>query len=129
MNIILHLNSFSLITDAFEERGYRSVDEGNMNIFTNMFVYVCVRAFSYCHDSFLFVFLSISTEIPPQRVEMASEIAVSEVFSHKKTNPGMRSFAVPLQSIEQLQHHDEAYSEGRSACKNDGMVSGEVPPG
>lgn len=49
----------------------------------------------------------------PQRVEMASEFAVSEVFSHKKPKLGVSSIAVPLQSTEQLRDHDEAYSEGR----------------
>uniref|UniRef100_A0A3P9D5J0 Coiled-coil domain containing 191 n=1 Tax=Maylandia zebra TaxID=106582 RepID=A0A3P9D5J0_9CICH len=44
---------------------------------------------------------------------MASEFAVSEVFSHKKPHSGISSLAVPLQSTEQLRDHDEAYSEGR----------------
>ncbi|KAF7669271.1 hypothetical protein LDENG_00203150 [Lucifuga dentata] len=45
---------------------------------------------------------------------MASEFAVSEVFSHKKTNLGIKSLAVPLQSSDQLRHHDEAYSEAQA---------------
>uniref|UniRef100_A0A3B5AHZ8 Coiled-coil domain containing 191 n=1 Tax=Stegastes partitus TaxID=144197 RepID=A0A3B5AHZ8_9TELE len=44
------------------------------------------------------------------RVEMASEFAVSEVFSHKKPHSGISSLAVPLQSSEQLRDHDDAYS-------------------
>lgn len=41
---------------------------------------------------------------------MASEFAVAEVFSLKKPHSGKPSVA--LQSIEQLQDHDDAYSEG-----------------
>uniref|UniRef100_A0A3B4F8D1 Coiled-coil domain containing 191 n=1 Tax=Pundamilia nyererei TaxID=303518 RepID=A0A3B4F8D1_9CICH len=48
------------------------------------------------------------------RVEMASEFAVSEVFSHKKPHSGISSLAVPLQSTEQLRDHDEAYSEAQA---------------
>lgn len=49
---------------------------------------------------------------------MASEFAVSEVFSHKKPHSGISSLAVPLQSTEQLRDHDEAYSEGRCLIIN-----------
>ncbi|XP_039900411.1 coiled-coil domain-containing protein 191 [Simochromis diagramma] len=49
-----------------------------------------------------------------KRVEMASEFAVSEVFSHKKPHSGISSLAVPLQSTEQLRDHDEAYSEAQA---------------
>lgn len=53
-----------------------------------------------------------------QRVEMASEFAVSEVFSQQKyTYNVKRSPAVALQSMEQLQDHDEAYSEGRTTSR------------
>ncbi|KAL2085140.1 hypothetical protein ACEWY4_018460 [Coilia grayii] len=48
------------------------------------------------------------------RVEKASEFAVSEVFSNKKSHAGIRSQAVALQSIEQLQDHDEAYDEAQA---------------
>lgn len=48
---------------------------------------------------------------------MASEFAVSEVFSHKKSHSGTSSLAVPLQSSDQLGDHDDAYSEGRSSSK------------
>lgn len=41
---------------------------------------------------------------------MASEYAVAEVFSLKKAHSGKHSEA--LQSKEQLQDHDDAYSEG-----------------
>lgn len=41
---------------------------------------------------------------------MASEFAVAEVFSMKKPRGGKNSMA--LQSVEQLQDHDDAYSEG-----------------
>ncbi|TRY56448.1 hypothetical protein DNTS_032915 [Danionella cerebrum] len=47
-----------------------------------------------------------------KRVERASEFAVSEVFSMKKPQSGKKN--VPLQSIDQLQDHDDAYSEARS---------------
>ncbi|XP_056594148.1 coiled-coil domain-containing protein 191 isoform X2 [Triplophysa dalaica] len=47
-----------------------------------------------------------------KKVEMASEYAVAEVFSLKKAHSGKHSEA--LQSIEQLQDHDDAYSEARS---------------
>lgn len=43
---------------------------------------------------------------------MASEFAVSEVFSSQKANPRKPSHAVALQSMDQLQDHDDAYSEG-----------------
>uniref|UniRef100_UPI003AAB573F coiled-coil domain-containing protein 191 n=1 Tax=Centroberyx gerrardi TaxID=166262 RepID=UPI003AAB573F len=49
-----------------------------------------------------------------KRVELASEFAVSEVFSHKKINSGINSQAMPLQSTDQLQDHDEAYSEAQA---------------
>ncbi|XP_008301868.1 coiled-coil domain-containing protein 191 [Stegastes partitus] len=49
-----------------------------------------------------------------KRVEMASEFAVSEVFSHKKPHSGISSLAVPLQSSEQLRDHDDAYSEAQA---------------
>lgn len=49
-----------------------------------------------------------------QRVEKASEFAVSEVF-FKKPHSRPNSLAVQLQSSDQLQDHDDAYSEGRSA--------------
>ncbi|KAI7792739.1 coiled-coil domain-containing protein 191 [Triplophysa rosa] len=47
-----------------------------------------------------------------KKVEMASEFAVAEVFSLKKAHSGKHSVA--LQSIEQLQDHDDAYSEAQS---------------
>ncbi|XP_067234563.1 coiled-coil domain-containing protein 191 isoform X2 [Chanodichthys erythropterus] len=47
-----------------------------------------------------------------KRVEMASEFAVAEVFSMKKPHCGKNSMA--LQSVEQLQDHDDAYSEAQS---------------
>uniref|UniRef100_A0A8C3AUF0 Coiled-coil domain containing 191 n=1 Tax=Cyclopterus lumpus TaxID=8103 RepID=A0A8C3AUF0_CYCLU len=48
------------------------------------------------------------------RVEVASEFAVSEVFSHKKPRSGTNSRAVPLQSSDQLKDHDDAYSEAQA---------------
>lgn len=45
---------------------------------------------------------------------MASEFAVSEVFSTKKPHLGSLDLAMPLQSSDQLKDHDDAYSEGRS---------------
>ncbi len=45
-----------------------------------------------------------------QRVEKASEFAVAEVFSIKKARGGKNSMT--LQTVEQLQDHDDAYSEG-----------------
>ncbi|XP_041817683.1 coiled-coil domain-containing protein 191 [Chelmon rostratus] len=49
-----------------------------------------------------------------KRVEMASEFAVSEVFSHKKPHSGTGSRAVQLQSSDQLRDHDDAYSEAQA---------------
>ncbi|XP_068438049.1 coiled-coil domain-containing protein 191 [Clinocottus analis] len=49
-----------------------------------------------------------------KRVEVASEFAVSEVFSHKKPRSGTDSRAVPLQSSDQLRDHDDAYSEAQA---------------
>ncbi|KAG7487275.1 hypothetical protein MATL_G00021510 [Megalops atlanticus] len=50
-----------------------------------------------------------------KRVERASELAVSEVFSWKKRPLDRRlsSSALTLQTEEQLQDHDEAYSEAQ----------------
>lgn len=49
-----------------------------------------------------------------QRVEMASEFAVSNAFHLKKPHSRISRPTVPLQSSEQLQDHDDSYSEGRS---------------
>ncbi|XP_062841575.1 coiled-coil domain-containing protein 191 isoform X2 [Trichomycterus rosablanca] len=49
-----------------------------------------------------------------KRVEVASEYAVSEVFSVKKAQTGKPSRAVALQSVEQLQDHDDAYTEAQA---------------
>ncbi|XP_068588435.1 coiled-coil domain-containing protein 191 [Cebidichthys violaceus] len=49
-----------------------------------------------------------------KRVEVASEFAVSEVFSHKKPRSGTNSRGVPLQSSDQLRDHDDAYSEAQA---------------
>ncbi|XP_070709128.1 coiled-coil domain-containing protein 191 [Pempheris klunzingeri] len=49
-----------------------------------------------------------------KRVEMASEFAISEVFSHKKPHSGAKSVSVPLQSSDQLRDHDDAYSEAQA---------------
>uniref|UniRef100_A0A673JA72 Coiled-coil domain-containing protein 191-like n=1 Tax=Sinocyclocheilus rhinocerous TaxID=307959 RepID=A0A673JA72_9TELE len=46
-----------------------------------------------------------------KRVEKASEFAVAEVFSIKKPCGGKNSMA--LQTVEQLQDHDDAYSEAQ----------------
>lgn len=43
---------------------------------------------------------------------MASEFAVSEVFSSQKPHAGKPRRAVALDSMVQLQDHDDAYSEG-----------------
>ncbi|XP_036376522.1 coiled-coil domain-containing protein 191 [Megalops cyprinoides] len=50
-----------------------------------------------------------------KRVEMASELAVSEVFSRKRRPVDRRlsSSALTLQTEEQLQDHDEAYGEAQ----------------
>lgn len=53
-----------------------------------------------------------------QKVEMASELAVSEVFSSQKPRTGKPSRAAALQSMDQLQDHDDAYSEGTHAPTN-----------
>uniref|UniRef100_A0A671T688 Coiled-coil domain-containing protein 191-like n=1 Tax=Sinocyclocheilus anshuiensis TaxID=1608454 RepID=A0A671T688_9TELE len=47
-----------------------------------------------------------------KRVEKASEFAVAEVFSIKKPCGGKNSMA--LQTVEQLQDHNDAYSEAQS---------------
>uniref|UniRef100_A0A671W6S0 Coiled-coil domain containing 191 n=1 Tax=Sparus aurata TaxID=8175 RepID=A0A671W6S0_SPAAU len=49
-----------------------------------------------------------------KRVEMASELAVSEVFCPKKPHSGARNLAVPLQSSDQLRDHDDAYGEAQA---------------
>uniref|UniRef100_M4A6L9 Coiled-coil domain containing 191 n=1 Tax=Xiphophorus maculatus TaxID=8083 RepID=M4A6L9_XIPMA len=51
---------------------------------------------------------------PKKRVEMASELAVSEVFSHRKPQSAINRVAVPLESSEQLRDHDDAYSEAQA---------------
>ncbi|KAK3515552.1 hypothetical protein QTP70_024400 [Hemibagrus guttatus] len=55
-----------------------------------------------------------------KKVEMASEFAVSEVFSSQKPRIGKPSSAVALQSTDQLQDHDDAYSEAQTIL-NDWM--------
>ncbi|KAJ8413171.1 hypothetical protein AAFF_G00091670 [Aldrovandia affinis] len=57
-----------------------------------------------------------------KRVEMASELAVSEVFPRRRRAPDKRmsSQAMALQSMEQLYDHDEAYSEAQDLL-NDWM--------
>lgn len=64
--------------------------------------------FMYTWHFFLVIFLLHSSF--SQRVERASEFAVSEVFSLKKPHNGKK--IMPLQNVEQLQDHDDAYSEG-----------------
>ncbi|KAL1006529.1 hypothetical protein UPYG_G00073470 [Umbra pygmaea] len=49
-----------------------------------------------------------------KRVEMASDIAVKEVFPLKKTHSGINSQILTLQSTEQLLIHDEAYCEAQA---------------
>ncbi|XP_076146750.1 coiled-coil domain-containing protein 191 isoform X2 [Alosa pseudoharengus] len=49
-----------------------------------------------------------------KRVEKASEFAVSEVFSLKKSKTGIHHQAISLQSTDQLQDHDEAYGEAQA---------------
>uniref|UniRef100_UPI0037E8119B coiled-coil domain-containing protein 191 n=1 Tax=Semicossyphus pulcher TaxID=241346 RepID=UPI0037E8119B len=49
-----------------------------------------------------------------KRVEMASEFAVSEVFSQKKPKSGTSSLAIPLHSSDQLRDHDDAYCEAQA---------------
>uniref|UniRef100_A0ABM5FX22 Coiled-coil domain-containing protein 191 n=1 Tax=Pogona vitticeps TaxID=103695 RepID=A0ABM5FX22_9SAUR len=50
-----------------------------------------------------------------KQVEAASEFAVAEVFSFKKTHyfPGLRGPLVDLETTEQLLDHDEAYVEAQ----------------
>uniref|UniRef100_A0A3Q3KD43 Coiled-coil domain containing 191 n=1 Tax=Monopterus albus TaxID=43700 RepID=A0A3Q3KD43_MONAL len=48
------------------------------------------------------------------QVQRASEFAVSEVFSRKKSYSGSSSLAVPLQSSDQLSNHNDAYSEAQA---------------
>ncbi|KAM6977664.1 coiled-coil domain-containing protein 191 [Aplochiton taeniatus] len=49
-----------------------------------------------------------------KKVEMASEYAVSEVFSLKKPIAEKSRYTIALQNTEQLQDHDEAYSEAQA---------------
>ncbi|XP_076868794.1 coiled-coil domain-containing protein 191 [Brachyhypopomus gauderio] len=49
-----------------------------------------------------------------KRVEMASEFAISEVFSPQKAHIVRPSHAVALQNMEQLQDHDDAYCEAQA---------------
>ncbi|KAM9436713.1 coiled-coil domain-containing protein 191 [Clarias gariepinus] len=51
---------------------------------------------------------------------MASEFAVSEVFSSRKKHNGKTSRTVALQSTDQLQDHDDAFSEAQTIL-NDWM--------
>uniref|UniRef100_A0A4W4GZJ2 Coiled-coil domain containing 191 n=1 Tax=Electrophorus electricus TaxID=8005 RepID=A0A4W4GZJ2_ELEEL len=53
-----------------------------------------------------------------KRVEMASEFAISEVFSPQKTHTGKTRRVVPLQNAEQLQDHDDAYSEAQAVLSD-----------
>ncbi|KAG2457301.1 coiled-coil domain-containing protein 191 [Polypterus senegalus] len=55
-----------------------------------------------------------------QKVERASEFAVSEVFSVKKpsTSAKLRSHQMALESTEQLHDHDDAYFEARDLLDN-----------
>nr|XP_046227086.1 coiled-coil domain-containing protein 191 isoform X2 [Scatophagus argus] len=48
------------------------------------------------------------------RVEKASEFAVSEVFPQKKPHSRANSLAVTLQSSDQLRDHDDAFSEAQA---------------
>lgn len=66
---------------------------------------------------FLVAFIHLITLVCPQRVEMASEFAISEVFSLRKPQSGINRGAELLQSSEELIDHDDAYSEGRSAYR------------
>uniref|UniRef100_A0A3Q2CGQ0 Coiled-coil domain containing 191 n=1 Tax=Cyprinodon variegatus TaxID=28743 RepID=A0A3Q2CGQ0_CYPVA len=54
----------------------------------------------------------------PQRVEMASEFAISEVFSLRKPQSGVNRGAELLQSSEELMDHDDAYSEAQALLDN-----------
>lgn len=69
---------------------------------------------------FIFSYIHASSYpcLCPQRVEMASEFAVSEVFSQRKHQSEINRAAVPLLSSEQLRDHDDAYSEGRSSYRD-----------
>ncbi|CAN9506299.1 unnamed protein product [Ophioblennius macclurei] len=49
-----------------------------------------------------------------KRVQMASDVAVSEVFPQKKHQPGIRTQAMSLQNSDQLRDHDNAYSEAHA---------------
>ncbi|XP_068199882.1 coiled-coil domain-containing protein 191 [Antennarius striatus] len=50
-----------------------------------------------------------------KHVEMASELAVSNIFPHnQKRHVGIHSVPVPLQTSDQLRDHDEAYSEAQA---------------
>ncbi|XP_030622997.1 coiled-coil domain-containing protein 191 [Chanos chanos] len=49
-----------------------------------------------------------------KRVEMASQFAISEVFSKQKTYGAKPSHVVALQSMDQLQDHDDSYTEAQS---------------
>ncbi|XP_015250786.1 PREDICTED: coiled-coil domain-containing protein KIAA1407 homolog [Cyprinodon variegatus] len=53
-----------------------------------------------------------------KRVEMASEFAISEVFSLRKPQSGVNRGAELLQSSEELMDHDDAYSEAQALLDN-----------
>ncbi|XP_065429386.1 coiled-coil domain-containing protein 191 isoform X10 [Chrysemys picta bellii] len=66
----------------------------------------------------------LTTAARPKRVEQASEFAVSEAFSLKKSAYPQRPRVpvVDLETVEQLQDHDEAYAEAQELL-NDWMNS------
>uniref|UniRef100_A0A672G8E7 Coiled-coil domain containing 191 n=1 Tax=Salarias fasciatus TaxID=181472 RepID=A0A672G8E7_SALFA len=89
---------FSLEEAAIHRQGEFFVQEGNgLNVksFSNILKFA----------NFLHLY---------QRVELASEFAVSEVFSQKKPQSGISTRVVSLQSSDQLRDHDDAYSEAHA---------------
>lgn len=84
--------------------------DGDINTWMKVSVTVCICKKIIHRMTDLLIFFCSS-----QKVEMASEFAVSEVFSSQKPRTGKPSRAVALQSTDQLQDHDDAYSEGTHA--------------
>ena len=105
-------NLFNPLIDAAEDGRYWWMDEGESSPSSSHEKHLCVWVAvlvllleNIFPDAFRWYLWFCP---PPQRVEMASEFAVSEVLTS-----GTNSRAMALQSAEQLQDHDDAYSEGR----------------
>uniref|UniRef100_A0A8C7PHJ7 Coiled-coil domain containing 191 n=1 Tax=Oncorhynchus mykiss TaxID=8022 RepID=A0A8C7PHJ7_ONCMY len=67
------------------------------------------------HRWIVFIIIShLGVLLCPQTVEMASDFAVTEVFSLKKPHSVISSQSMALYSTEQLLDHDQAYGEAQA---------------